>query len=1074
MASLTPLIVRLLLVAVLAAFSAGCSAEAKKKRHLSRGDEYFKAGELEKAKIEYANVLKLDASNARAVRQMGLAWSRQGAPLRALPYLIKVRELEPENLEVRLNLAYGMAALRQFPEMRKEARAILKKEPTHEDATMLMIDIARTPEEISELETLVRAAPEGSAVPHLFEANVALRRRDLENAKAALDRALAAKPESAPVHMARGNLQLLLRKLDEAGAEFKKAAELSPVRSSARLRYAEFLSQRNQRKDADEWIAAVTSSAPDYIPAWTLRAQVAFTERRFDDALGHLQKVFAIDGANFDARLIEAQVQLAKGDVKKATELIEGLDKAYPGIPIVKYHLARSYLSSGKTAEATTALGEAISKAPDYVDAILLQARVQLRSGDVQAVINAMGELLKKQPELTQAQLILAEAYRSAGRLADAAQVLEAQARALPENPQPKLLLGLIQRQQGKVAEAKETFEALDRIVPDSLLPLSQLVDIDLKENDFERAIRRVEERIAKEPKSAGAFFLKGRIHAAQRDWAKAEAALLKAVELEPGFVTAYDALSGVYVSQDKLQQAIDQLNEVLRKNPENTRSLMLSGVVHAQLRQFEEARSAYEKLLGTSPEFPPALNNLAWLYAEHLNGLDKGYELAAKARALRPSDPIIADTLGWILFRRGQYQQSLALLREASAELSQNPEVSYHLGMAAYMMADKEQARKSLEAAAGADTQFPGKDEIASRLSQLKGGIATEMESVQELRKRVESQPKDTIAWLRLGEAYEAQGNTPEAIKAYEEALEINPKLVPALLKLANLHSASEQNRATALQLARSARELASGDPGVAATVGRIAFRSGSYALAFSLLEEGARGIPGDTSISYDLAWAAYALGRIGEARKHMTLVARQPSDGSLASDAETFLQLVPEEGKAPEAKPEEVAAKLSQTPNYVPALMQRGAAEEKANDRKAAISTYNAVLHRFPLFVPAQKRLASLYSEDDATLDQAYSIAVEARKSFPNDLDLAKTLGTISYKRGDVAYAAQLLEMAFKSSEFNAKDLYYLGMTRWQKKAVAEAKEALSAALRAGLAEPMAAEASRVLKQAVETDSR
>ena len=63
------------------------------------------------------------------------------------------------------------------------------------------------------------------------------------------------------------------------------------------------------------------------------------------------------------------------------------------------------------------------------------------------------------------------------------------------------------------------------------------------------------------------------------------------------------------------------------------------------------------------------ALNNLACLYTERLNDLDKAYDLARKAHDLQGNDPAIADTFGWVLSKRGEYQQALAILQESAAK---------------------------------------------------------------------------------------------------------------------------------------------------------------------------------------------------------------------------------------------------------------------------------------------------------------------------------------------------------------------------------------------------------------------
>src|ERR1700719_4024813 len=106
----------------------GCSARAKKSRIQARADQYFQSGEYEKAKVEYLNLLRLE-QNPKAFQQIGFIWMKEGAPLRALPFLLKVRELTPDNTEARTQLAVALVALVNPSEARKEALAALKRDP---------------------------------------------------------------------------------------------------------------------------------------------------------------------------------------------------------------------------------------------------------------------------------------------------------------------------------------------------------------------------------------------------------------------------------------------------------------------------------------------------------------------------------------------------------------------------------------------------------------------------------------------------------------------------------------------------------------------------------------------------------------------------------------------------------------------------------------------------------------------------------------------------------------------------------------------------------------------------------
>src|SRR5437588_2148365 len=96
----------LVLVAACLVVSAGCSRspEAKKARHLERGEKFYARKDYKDAVIEYRNVLRLEPANVEAIRNLGLAHYQAGELREAFPYLRKASQLEPQNDDVRVKL----------------------------------------------------------------------------------------------------------------------------------------------------------------------------------------------------------------------------------------------------------------------------------------------------------------------------------------------------------------------------------------------------------------------------------------------------------------------------------------------------------------------------------------------------------------------------------------------------------------------------------------------------------------------------------------------------------------------------------------------------------------------------------------------------------------------------------------------------------------------------------------------------------------------------------------------------------------------------------------------------------
>ena len=233
--------------------------------------------------------------------------------------------------------------------------------------------------------------------------------------------------------------------------------------------------------------------------------------------------------------------------------------------------------------------------------------------------------------------------------------------------------------------------------------------------------LRRVQEQLlSKDANSAPAHFLLGKIFLAQDRADEAVAELRKATELDPKLDVAYRLLVATYIGKGQLAEAAAQLEQELAKNPKNATALFTLGMVSSARKDYQKARELYEKLLTLQPDAALAMNNLAVLYAEQFNDLETAYKLANKARLQAPGDAHIADTLGWILYRRQEFDQAATLLREAALARGDSAEVQFHYGMAAYMMGAADEARRALQKAADSSADFAGKAEAQARLSML------------------------------------------------------------------------------------------------------------------------------------------------------------------------------------------------------------------------------------------------------------------------------------------------------------------------------------------------------------------
>jgi tetratricopeptide (TPR) repeat protein len=1038
------------------------------ERHLARGQKFFKAEEYNKAEIEFLNVVRLEQTNAVALRDLGLTYYQQGRWLRSYAFLQKASEASTESDEVRLRRAAILMGLGGLKDARTHAEAILSHDAANEEALMLLAETAVSTNDILAVRRQLevsRPQAQNKAGFHVALGIVELRQGRTNDASASFQRALSLDPKSGPAHLALGNLAVLALDNDQAASHFKKATELAPVRSPRRLQYADFKFRSGDLTAAKTFLEDTVKQASDYVPAYTRLGDIALSERRFDDAAALATKILILDPGNYDGMLLSARVGVGKGDSRGALADFERLATTYPRLASVHYHLAVAHLLNASPGKAGAALQQALALDPKHMDSTLLLAELNIRQNNAASAIASLKRLVQEQPQVFQAHLALARAYRVANQPDSAAQVYETLTKAFPRNPQSHFARGQMLLAEGKKEAARQKFERTVELSPDFLPAIEELANLDIASGNSPAAQQRIENAVARNPKAPGLHVAAARIHLAQKKYTAAEEALSRAISLDPNYDAAFLTLARVYVESNRHQAAIEKLNTVVSRSTNNVPALLQLGILHQQLKNHEATRDAYERLLAVSPRHVFALNNLAYLYSENLNNVDRAYNLARQARDLRPDDPTVADTFGWVLFRRGDYHGALAALRESASKLPQSAEIQFHLGMTHYMLADEKPARAALERALSAG-DFSGRDEAQAKLALLSKSSA-EPVSLAALEKQVEANPQDPILLTRLAALYEQSGAFDKAAAAYEKGIRQNPRNVSAMLKLTELYAGPLRDSARALQVARTARAAAPDDRGVAQVLGHLAFQSGDFKWSLGLLEEAARGIQAQPELLYDLAWARYSAGRVTDAVAAMNQALASGPTFTNATDARRFVEmnalaLLPDKTNATK-----IDSILKEDRNYPPALLASATIQQRAGNAPLAREQYQAILKRFPDFAPAHKGLATLLCKSPSDVDVAFQHATKAREAFPNDADVARALGIIAFQRKDYARASQLLKEMSQTNPADAEGLYYLGIAQFRLNEKTESRQTLRRALSLDGNAPFASEAQRIIAE-------
>ena len=116
---------------------------------------------------------------------------------------------------------------------------------------------------------------------------------------------------------------------------------------------------------------------------------------------------------------------------------------------------------------------------------------------------------------------------------------------------------------------------------------------------------------------------------------------------------------------------------------------------------RWREAEPALEKAVALGPDQPLALNYLGYARIEHGGNAAAATRMLVRARALKPDDDSIADSLGWAYFRDGDTGRALPLVEQAAVGEPSNAEIDEHLGDIYWSLGRRYEARYAWRAAA-------------------------------------------------------------------------------------------------------------------------------------------------------------------------------------------------------------------------------------------------------------------------------------------------------------------------------------------------------------------------------------
>jgi tetratricopeptide (TPR) repeat protein len=167
---------------------------------------------------------------------------------------------------------------------------------------------------------------------------------------------------------------------------------------------------------------------------------------------------------------------------------------------------------------------------------------------------------------------------------------------------------------------------------------------------------------------------------------------------LQPKEADVWTALGDLLRSADQYQAAATAYDKAIAGIAQGDRRLIglyyARGVSLERSNHWDAAESDFRAALKLNPDRADVLNYLGYSWVDKGQNLEEAVTMLEKARALRPLDGMIADSVGWAYYRLGRYPEAARALEEAVQLAPGAADVNDHLGDAYWRVGRKIDAR--------------------------------------------------------------------------------------------------------------------------------------------------------------------------------------------------------------------------------------------------------------------------------------------------------------------------------------------------------------------------------------------
>lgn len=664
--------------------------------NLERGDRLLALGQHKQAIVEYQTALNLEPS-AHAQRGLGLAYEALSAFAQAQRHLQAAIEAKPDDSEAYVALARIQTHFGQYEKARAELLEALTRAPDQEDALLL-------------LGVYAEARPDVQRALDLLEAHLERERR-LGHASS---------------HETELVLADLMARVDRADVA-DKLRENIRYSATGNPRLTLELARASADRDNDELtrqlLLPLVERYPNESDAWQTLAAACIELGRFSEARAALSHLSERKGEP-EVRFLWARLGLAAGLETEPTRALGVLLQELPGDQLhqraaIRRVLGQAMADQHQPDAAVRELSALLAEQPGDVEGSLALAELELGQGNSEHAIQILSALTDNHGRLSRAYQLLGRAYLERKQVELAEQAFRRLWELAPQEPDARYWLGVTLHRRGQLDQARRLLEGNLKRFSKHAPSLTALTSVLEESGGIELARTFLLGYGREHAESPEVASVEAEWLLAHRDVEHGLAAYRRALVLDPGYYPAVSALSLFYARHGRSNLAQATIEAAVAHDSQDITLFLLAARVSRDLRRYEQGVEYCKRALESNPDYPAALAELATLHAEGFRDVALAKTLASRAYAAAPSNPVIADALGWVTHLAGDPAGALPYLEQAVRNAPADPRLTYHLGAALLATGQPSAANERFARVLELDPLFPTANELRLLLAR-------------------------------------------------------------------------------------------------------------------------------------------------------------------------------------------------------------------------------------------------------------------------------------------------------------------------------------------------------------------